>query len=160
MQWSDNRPDCCEMYVLHCSLVYQKFSNHWLRWTERRISWSVILYFILGTSLNSLRWSRSSLKSNSKLQSTKFRSDSAYSIGKGQSRLEKSTINADALVIGALESAYVDMVRPATMLWVTIVLEDHQIAEEKQVFKINGGCAVISATILLGKVRMNYCIDQ
>ncbi|KAF8375499.1 ppm-1.H [Pristionchus pacificus] len=70
--------------------------------------------------------------------STKFRSDSAYSIGKGQSRLEKSTINADALVIGALESAYVDM--------------DHQIAEEKQVFKINGGCAVISATILLGKI--------
>ncbi|GMR48624.1 hypothetical protein PMAYCL1PPCAC_18819 [Pristionchus mayeri] len=70
---------------------------------------------------------------------SKFRSDSMYSLGKGQSsRREKSSINADSLVIGALESAYLDM--------------DAQIAEEKQVFKINGGCAVISATILLGKV--------
>ncbi|GMS96204.1 hypothetical protein PENTCL1PPCAC_18379, partial [Pristionchus entomophagus] len=70
--------------------------------------------------------------------SSKFRSNSVYSLGKGQSRREKSTINADSLVIGAIESAYVDM--------------DAQIAEEKQVFKIPGGCAVISATILLGKI--------
>ncbi|GMT26058.1 hypothetical protein PFISCL1PPCAC_17355 [Pristionchus fissidentatus] len=69
---------------------------------------------------------------------SKCRSESAYSLGKGVSRREKQSINADSLVIGALESAYVDM--------------DAQIAEEKQVFKIPGGCAVISAIILLGKI--------
>ncbi|MFH4974010.1 hypothetical protein AB6A40_000719 [Gnathostoma spinigerum] len=49
-----------------------------------------------------------------------------------------SDITRDQLVIGALETAFMDI--------------DEQIAEERQLWKIPGGCAVIVALFFLGKV--------
>ncbi|KAJ1360626.1 hypothetical protein KIN20_019651 [Parelaphostrongylus tenuis] len=68
--------------------------------------------------------------------SGRSRSDSSYSITKVQ--VDAESIRCDELVIGALEAAFVDM--------------DSQIAEDKQTWKISGGCAAIAVLVLLGKL--------
>ncbi|VDM56014.1 unnamed protein product [Angiostrongylus costaricensis] len=70
------------------------------------------------------------------LLSGRSRSDSSYSISKVQ--VEAESIRCDELVIGALEGAFVDM--------------DSQIAEDKQTWRISGGCAAIAVLVLLGKL--------
>ncbi|CAD6195212.1 unnamed protein product [Caenorhabditis auriculariae] len=66
----------------------------------------------------------------------KHRSESSYSMTKFPD--ERVTIRSDHLVKGALETAFVDM--------------DEQISEDKQVWRLPGGCAVISVLVLLGKL--------
>ncbi|CAJ0565242.1 unnamed protein product, partial [Mesorhabditis spiculigera] len=68
------------------------------------------------------------------------RSESAYSItgSEGSNPGSLPRITSESLVIGALEAAFVDM--------------DEQIAEEKQHWKIPGGCATICVLVILGKI--------
>uniref|UniRef100_A0A0K0D534 PPM-type phosphatase domain-containing protein n=1 Tax=Angiostrongylus cantonensis TaxID=6313 RepID=A0A0K0D534_ANGCA len=70
------------------------------------------------------------------LLSGRSRSDSSYSVSKVQ--VDAQSIRCDELVIGALEGAFVDM--------------DSQIAEDKQTWRISGGCAAIAVLVLLGKL--------
>ncbi|WKY03499.1 hypothetical protein Q1695_004900 [Nippostrongylus brasiliensis] len=74
------------------------------------------------------------LDRNETLLSGRPRSDSSYSI----SKMDSVSIRCDELVIGALEAAFVDM--------------DAQIAEDKQTWRIAGGCAVIAVLVFLGKL--------
>ncbi|CAI4228381.1 unnamed protein product [Auanema sp. JU1783] len=62
-------------------------------------------------------------------------SDSFYNICKMN---PSQTIKCDQLVIGALQSAFVDM--------------DNQIMEDKQVWRLPGGCAAVAVLVFLGKV--------
>ncbi|VDN18400.1 unnamed protein product [Gongylonema pulchrum] len=54
------------------------------------------------------------------------------------SRSEYRSVTCNSLVVGALETAFIDM--------------DSQIADEKQLWKIRGGCAALAALFFLGKV--------
>uniref|UniRef100_A0A0M3HVW8 PPM-type phosphatase domain-containing protein n=1 Tax=Ascaris lumbricoides TaxID=6252 RepID=A0A0M3HVW8_ASCLU len=67
------------------------------------------------------------------------RSPSAHAlVGAYNPQSSNRSITCDSLVIGAMEAAFVDM--------------DEQIAEEKQLWKIPGGCAAIAALFFLGKI--------
>ncbi|KHN75580.1 Protein phosphatase 1H [Toxocara canis] len=67
------------------------------------------------------------------------RSPSSHALaGIYNSQSANRSITCDSLVIGAMEAAFVDM--------------DEQIAEEKQLWKIPGGCAAIAVLFFLGKV--------
>ncbi|CAJ0931355.1 unnamed protein product, partial [Mesorhabditis belari] len=66
------------------------------------------------------------------------KSESAYTGSESSSSTSFPRITSDSLVIGALEAAFVDM--------------DDQIAEEKQTWKIPGGCATLCVLVFLGKV--------
>lgn len=74
------------------------------------------------------------LDRNETLLSGRLRSDSSYSI----SKMDSVSIRCDQLVIGALEAAFVDM--------------DTQITEDKQTWRIAGGCAAIAVLVFLGKL--------
>ncbi|RCN31599.1 hypothetical protein ANCCAN_22614 [Ancylostoma caninum] len=74
------------------------------------------------------------LDRNETLLSGRGRSDSSYSI----SKVDSVSLRCDDLVIGALEAAFVDM--------------DSQIAEDKQTWRISGGCAAIAVLVFLGKL--------
>ncbi|XGW30338.1 hypothetical protein V3C99_009372 [Haemonchus contortus] len=74
------------------------------------------------------------LDRNETLLSSRARSDSSYSI----SKMDSVSIRCDELVVGALEAAFVDM--------------DSQIAEDKQTWRITGGCAAIAVLVFLGKL--------
>uniref|UniRef100_A0A183FUJ4 PPM-type phosphatase domain-containing protein n=1 Tax=Heligmosomoides polygyrus TaxID=6339 RepID=A0A183FUJ4_HELPZ len=92
------------------------------------------------------------LDRNETLLSGRLRSDSSYSISKVRHRYRPSpvcpshsriqmdsvSIRCDQLVIGALEAAFVDM--------------DTQITEDKQTWRIAGGCAAIAVLVFLGKL--------
>ncbi|KHJ87652.1 protein phosphatase 2C, partial [Oesophagostomum dentatum] len=62
------------------------------------------------------------------------RSESSYSLCK----IDSMPLRCDELVIGALEAAFVDM--------------DSQIAEDKQTWRISGGCAAVAVLVFLGKL--------
>uniref|UniRef100_A0A914SCU4 PPM-type phosphatase domain-containing protein n=1 Tax=Parascaris equorum TaxID=6256 RepID=A0A914SCU4_PAREQ len=67
------------------------------------------------------------------------RSPSSHAlVGVYNAQSSNRSITCDSLVIGAMEAAFVDM--------------DEQIAEEKQLWKIPGGCAAIAALFFLGKI--------
>uniref|UniRef100_A0A8R1HT04 PPM-type phosphatase domain-containing protein n=3 Tax=Caenorhabditis japonica TaxID=281687 RepID=A0A8R1HT04_CAEJA len=69
----------------------------------------------------------------------KHRSESSYSMSRMSiSEDEESRIKSEHLVKGALESAFLEM--------------DEQISQDKQVWRLPGGCAVISVLVLLGKL--------
>ncbi|ETN74516.1 protein phosphatase 2C [Necator americanus] len=53
-------------------------------------------------------------------------------------KIDSVPVRCDELVIGALEAAFVDM--------------DSQIAEDKQTWRISGGCAAIAVLVFLGKL--------
>ncbi|KAK6747754.1 hypothetical protein RB195_000757 [Necator americanus] len=74
------------------------------------------------------------LDRNETLLSGRGHSDSSYSI----SKIDSVPVRCDELVIGALEAAFVDM--------------DSQIAEDKQTWRISGGCAAIAVLVFLGKL--------
>ncbi|CAM36343.2 PPM-type phosphatase domain-containing protein [Caenorhabditis elegans] len=67
----------------------------------------------------------------------KHRSESSYSMSE-MSREDENRIRSEHLVKGALETAFLDM--------------DEQIAQDKQVWRLPGGCAVISVLVFLGKL--------
>lgn len=59
------------------------------------------------------------------------------------SREDENRIRSEHLVKGALETAFLDM--------------DEQIAQDKQVWRLPGGCAVISVLVFLGKLYIGMC---
>lgn len=67
----------------------------------------------------------------------KHRSESSYSMSK-MSEEDEFRIKSEHLVKGALETAFLDM--------------DEQISQDKQVWRLPGGCAVVSVLVFLGKL--------
>ncbi|UMM28940.1 hypothetical protein L5515_011544 [Caenorhabditis briggsae] len=67
----------------------------------------------------------------------KHRSESSYSMSK-MNEEDEARIRSEHLVKGALETAFLDM--------------DEQISQDKQVWRLPGGCAVISILVFLGKL--------
>ncbi|CAI2350747.1 unnamed protein product [Caenorhabditis sp. 36 PRJEB53466] len=77
-----------------------------------------------------------SLDRQENLNFGKHRSESSYSMSKMCE--EESRIRSEHLVKGALETAFLEM--------------DEQISQDKQVWRLPGGCAVISVLVFLGKL--------
>ncbi|EFP08522.1 hypothetical protein CRE_15571 [Caenorhabditis remanei] len=67
----------------------------------------------------------------------KRRSESSYSMSK-MNEEDECRIHSEHLVKGALETSFLDM--------------DEQISQDKQVWRLPGGCAVISVLVFLGKL--------
>ncbi|PIC34580.1 hypothetical protein B9Z55_014189 [Caenorhabditis nigoni] len=67
----------------------------------------------------------------------KHRSESSYSMSK-MNEEDEARIRSEHLGKGALETAFLDM--------------DEQISQDKQVWRLPGGCAVISILVFLGKL--------
>ncbi|CAL2040610.1 unnamed protein product [Caenorhabditis brenneri] len=67
----------------------------------------------------------------------KHRSESSYSMSKIHED-DECRIRSEQLVKGALETSFLDM--------------DEQISQDKQVWRLPGGCAVISVLVFLGKL--------
>ncbi|EGT56801.1 hypothetical protein CAEBREN_15066 [Caenorhabditis brenneri] len=73
----------------------------------------------------------------------KHRSESSYSMSKVRITLDdECRIRSEQLVKGALETSFLDM--------------DEQISQDKQVWRLPGGCAVISVLVFLGKLYIAF----
>lgn len=75
----------------------------------------------------------------------KHRADSSYSVT-ALSDDDQCAIRSDHLVKGALETAFVDM--------------DEQISEDKQVWRLPGGCAAVTLLVFLGKLYVANAGDS
>lgn len=75
-------------------------------------------------------------------------------------------VTVDSLIIGALESAFWDMVSSSSFdqmeLFVIIeaLFQDHMIAEDKKVYRMAGGCTALAALFILGKLYVANAGDS